>query len=277
MYHYIRNKKSKIVDWSTSIGFWGGIMKKRIIISLTLISILAATISGCGVFGDKMDIIVATDPHWAPFESVDAKTQKIVGYDIDLMDAIAAKYGLKVTYVQVPLDPMMAGVQKCQYDAAISSITPNPETYKDISYSDSYFTTGQQITSLASNMKIKSQADLSGKKIGALIATTGADEAKKIQGATVTPFITIDAAFQDLLSGRIDAVIVDNVLALKYFGQNPGKFVAFGDLLHKQDIAIAVCQKESGLLGKVNAAIAQFKTDGYFHRLSDKWFFSINP
>jgi polar amino acid transport system substrate-binding protein len=252
-------------------------MKSRACISIILVLILSSLISSCGVLGGKQEITVATDATWAPFESVDAKTQKIVGYDIDLMDAVATKIGIKVTYVQVSFDPMMAGVQKCQYDAAISSITPNIDKYKDILFSDPYFSTGQQITILATNDKIHSASDLIGKKIGVQIATTGANEAKKIQGASVIPYVTVDAAFQDLTISHIDAVIVDNVLALKYIGQSQGKIIALGDLLRKQDMTIAVCHTESDLLGKINGAISQLKTEGLMQKLSDKWLLSITP
>jgi polar amino acid transport system substrate-binding protein len=248
-----------------------GSMKTKSHLSLVWGIVLSLLLAGCAVLGGKRNITVATDPTWAPFESIDAKSQKIVGYDIDLMDAIAVKSGIGVTYVQVAYDPMMVGVQKCQYDAAISSISPRPNQTKDILFSDPYFSIGQQITILAGNTKIKTKDDLAGKKVGAQIATAGSNEAKKIQGTNVASYTTVDAAFQDLLIGRIDAVIVDNVVAMKYMAKNQGKLMAVDDLLQKQDIVIAVCPTETDLQGKINSALAQLKSEGLFQKLSDKW------
>jgi polar amino acid transport system substrate-binding protein len=130
-------------------------------------------------------IRVATDATWPPFEVVDESSKEIVGFDIDLLKAIAAKEGLEVEFINVAFDPLLAGIAQCQYDAAISAMTITEDRKKEMLFSDPYFNAGQVVTVRADNTDITSKDNLSGKKVGAQIGTTGAIEAGKISGVDV--------------------------------------------------------------------------------------------
>jgi len=82
---------------------------------------------------------VATDATWAPFETVNEKTKQIEGFDIDLFNAIADKAGIKITFVNVAFDPLLAGMAQGTYDAAISSITITSRSSKSNAFLRSIF------------------------------------------------------------------------------------------------------------------------------------------
>src|SRR4030042_903024 len=116
---------------------------KRLFWCVLIGLMLLAMVPGCSQGEAK--IRIATDATWPPFEYVDEETMEIVGFDIDLMTAIAEKEDLDIEFVNVAWDPLLAGVAQCQYDAAISSITITFERAEAMLFSDPYFAAGQVV------------------------------------------------------------------------------------------------------------------------------------
>jgi polar amino acid transport system substrate-binding protein len=219
----------------------------------------------------KLKIVVATDATWPPFEYIDENTKEIIGFDIDLMKAIAGKENLDVEFVNVAWDALLAGIAQCQYDAAISSVSITEERQANMLFSDPYYTVGQQIVVAADNTDIQGVEDLQGKRVGAQISTTGAELVGGIEGAELVNFNTIGLAFQALMNGDVDAVVADNVMALGYVGKSPDKLKAIGEPLTGESIGIAVCKTKTDLLAKLNSGLAKVMAEGLIDTLNDKW------
>ena len=215
--------------------------------------------------------IVAMDATWPPFESIDEATKDIVGFDVDLMKAIAEKGGFEVEFVNVSWDPLLAGMAQCQYDAAISAMTITEERKKSFMFSEPYFSAGQIVTVGVDNADIKSKDDLVGKTVGAQLGTTGAIETEKMSGVTLKTYDDIGLAFQDLINNQIDAVVADNPLALGYVGENPDKLKVVGEAFTDEFYGIAVCKDKADLLAKINAGLAAVKAEGVIDELVTKW------
>jgi polar amino acid transport system substrate-binding protein len=249
-------------------------MKRHLtILSLIALAALPLLLAACGTSpaAAKEKVTIASDATWAPFEYLDENTKAIVGFDIDLMNAIAEKANLDVTYTNVAFDPLLAGMAQCQYDAAISSITITAERGKSMLFSNPYFKVGQVVVVAAGNNEIKGKESLTGKKVGSQISTTGAMEAGKITGATVKTYDDITLALQDLANGQIDAVITDNALIINYMKANPGKVKMVGDTFTNEDIGIAICKTKTDLQAKINAGLAAVLADGTLDKISVKW------
>ncbi len=214
---------------------------------------------------------IATDATWAPFESVNEQTKAIEGFDIDLLNAIAAKENIKIEYVNVAFDPLLAGVAQGQYDGAISSITITEDRKKDMLFSDPYFNAGQIVTVGKNNTAITSKDNLGGKKVGAQIGTTGAIEVGKISGAVLKTYDDIGLAYQDLMNGQIDAVVCDNPVAMGYVGKNATKLQTVGAVFTDENYGIAVAKGKTDLLNKLNAGLKKVKDEGLITQLSTKW------
>ncbi len=242
-------------------------MKKFALVSLIVLAALA--LSACG--GGAQKVQVATDATWPPFEMIDESTKQIVGFDIDLMNAVAKAGGFEVEFVNVSWDPLLAGVAQCQYDAAISAMTITEERAQSMGFSDPYFAAGQIVTVRFDETAIASKDDLSGKTVGAQLGTTGAFYVEKISGATLKTYDSIDLAYQDLMNGQIDAVIADNPLAIGYVGQNADKLKTVGEVLTDEYYGIAVCKTDTELLAKVNKGLAEVKASGQVEELTAKW------
>ncbi len=241
---------------------------KLFVFSLLMVIVLAMT--ACQAAGPKK-VKVVMDATWPPFEMLDEKTKEPIGFDVDLMKAIAKNQGFEVEFVNVPFDSALTGLAQCQYDAAISAITITDERKKTMLFTEPYFAAGQIVTVSKNNQDIKSKDDLSGKKIGAMIGTTGAIEAEKIQGAEYKAYDTIDLAFLDVMNGQLDAVIADNPLAVGFVGKNPDKLKMVGEVFTDENYGIAVCNKQPDLLEKMNKGLAAVKSEGVIEQLVQKW------
>jgi polar amino acid transport system substrate-binding protein len=218
-------------------------------------------------------ITVATDANWEPFEFLDPTTFHIVGFDIDLMNAVAEAAGLQIEYFDVRWTPLLDGMAECQYDAAISSMTVTEERQQLFLFSDPYLAAGQIVVVQASNTDILGRDTLSGKVVGAQLDTTGEEQARLISGAEVTTYDDIGLAFEDLTNNVLDAVIADSPLALTYVGQDPELFKTVGDVFTDEVYAIAVCKTNPALLERINRGLATVKAEGLVDELIQTWMF----
>lgn len=219
---------------------------------------------------EPQKIRVATDATWPPFEIVDETTKEIVGYDIDLFNAIAEKANLEIEFINTPFDSVLSGMGTCQFDAAISAMTITEERKKSFDFSDPYINAGQVVVvQLAST--ITSKDGLVGKVVGAQLGTTGEIEAKAIANTTVKPYDTVDLAFLDLANGQIDAVIADYPTALGFVAKSPDKIKAVGEVFTDESYGIAVCKGNTELVEKINAALKQLVDEGKLVELEEKW------
>ncbi len=216
-------------------------------------------------------VTIATDATWPPFEYVDERTKAIVGFDVDLMHAIAAAAGLEIEIVNVSWDALLAGVSQGQYDAAISVITITGERRQQMLFSEPYYNAGQVIVVRAGEVGIRTQADLVGRVAGAQLGTTGAMAIQKVPGATLKTYDTIDLAFLDLLNNQIAAVVVDNPLATAYVAQYVGRLEIAGEPFTDEWYGIAVAPGGEALLERINAGLAAVQASGQIENLAERW------
>ena len=243
-------------------------MKKLFLVVLIGV-VLINVLPGCGQ--ETLKVRVATDATWPPFEYVDEQTMDIVGFDIDLIKAIADEAGLDIEIENVAWDPLLAGIAQCQYDVAISAMTITEERKEAMLFSNPYFEAGQLVTVQYGNTDIASKEDLGGKTVGAQIGTTGSFEVEKIAGATLKTYDDIGLAMQDLMNGQIDAVISDNPLAMGYANANPDKLKTVGAVFTSEYYGIAVCKDKPEILEKINEGLAKIKAEGLIDTLILKW------
>ena len=242
---------------------------KRFILCILIGLVLVTVLAGCGQKAEK--IRIATDATWPPFEYIDEQTKEIVGFDIDLINAIAEKEDLDIEILNVAWDPLLAGIAQCQYDAAISSVSITEDRAKEMLFSDPYFQVGQLVTVRKDNTDIKGRDDLAGKVAGAQIGTTGSFAIEDVEGATLRTYDDIGLAFLDLINGGIDAVVSDNPLAYEYVGKNPDKLKTVGEVFTSEEIGIAVCKDNTDLLAKLNSGLRAVMAEGLIEELIDKW------
>jgi arginine/lysine/histidine/glutamine transport system substrate-binding/permease protein len=157
-------------------------------------------------------------------------------------------------------------------EAAISGMTITAERAQAISFSRPYFRAGLAIAVREDNRTIKNFEDLKGKRIAVQIGTTGALEATKIPGARVSQFDSAALALQELINGRVEAVVNDKpvtLYAIKQAGLRGVKVV--GELLTEEFYGIAL-PKNSPYLQLINDALGRVIESGQYDAIFRQWF-----
>lgn len=258
-------------------------MNLRRIASLSLVVIILVTmLSACSSAGtaaptaapEMKPFIIATDAAFPPMEYVD-ESKAIVGFDIDMMNAIAAAMGFKVEYKNTAWDGIFAGLEGSAYDAILSSVTITDERKEKYDFSDPYINAGQIVVVRADETAITDDKSLSGKVVGAQIGTTGAFAVQAIAGATLKEYDSIDLALLDLLNKNVDAVVVDTPVAANYVlaSENfKGKLKLVGTPFTEEYYGVLVRKGDpTGFLPKFNEGLKKIKADGTYDKIYAKW------
>ncbi len=213
---------------------------------------------------------VATEATFPPFEF--QQGGQLTGFDIDLMRAIGKEADLNIDFRNLPFDGIIPALQARTVEAAISGMTITAERAQAISFSRPYFRAGLAIAVREDNRTIKNFEDLKGKRIAVQIGTTGALEATKIPGARVSQFDSAALALQELINGRVEAVVNDKpvtLYAIKQAGLRGVKVV--GDLLTEEFYGIAL-PKNSPYLQLINDALGRVIESGQYDAIFRQWF-----
>jgi polar amino acid transport system substrate-binding protein len=220
--------------------------------------------------------VIASDATWPPMEFLD-ESKNIVGFDVDLIAAIAKDQGFEYELKNTAWDGIFAGLEGGAYDAILSSVSITDERKAKYDFSDPYLGANQAVVVRADDTAIKSEADLAGKTIGAQIGTTGAFEIDKVKAAdkiTEKTYDEIGLAFADLANGRIAGVVCDNPTAAQYALQNDtykGKLKIVGDRFTEEYYGVAVKKGNAKVLDVLNAGLKKVLDSGANKAIEDKW------
>jgi ABC-type transport system substrate-binding protein/ABC-type amino acid transport substrate-binding protein len=216
---------------------------------------------------------IGTNAEYPPFESVDA-AGNIIGFDPDLMVAIADRAGFEFEFVNTRWDGIFVALQSGEFDAVISAATITEERAEIVNFSDPYFNAGQMIAvRVADKDRITTVADLDGIKVGVQLGTTGDMWVSENTKAEVVRYDEITLAFQALANGDVDAVFNDGPTSAEIIQANPELgAVMVGEPITDELYGIAVNKGKPELLDLINKGLAAVKADGTYDEIYDKWF-----
>ena len=242
-------------------------MKQKVLVLVVVLLVASLVLSACA---KPAGIKIATDATFAPFEYTD-DAGNLVGFDVDLMNAIAEKAGFKFEWVNVPFDSVLAGLSECQYDAAIAAITISDERKQAMLFSSAYLDAGLVVVVNKETTDIAGIDDLAGKTIAAQLGTTGEMVAKDIADVDYKPYDSYELAFLELANKGVDAVIADNPLAMGYIAANPEKIMIVGDIVNSEQYGIAICKTNADLQAKIEAALKELIASGFVSDLAAEY------
>ena len=247
---------------------------KRAVFILAAVTMAAALAVASGQEeAEQLHIVVATDATWPPMEMVD-ENKEIVGFDIDLMQAIARDGGFTVEFKNTAWDGIFAGLAAGKYDAVMSSVTITEERSQTMDLSIPYINAGQVLIVRSDMTGVKTLKDMDGKKVGAQIGTTGSFEVEKVDGVTLKTYDEIGLAFEDLANGRIDGVVADTPVAADFALQSKnykGKLMIVGDAFTEEFYGIAVAKGNTEVLEAINRGLRIVLDSGENKTLEEKW------
>ena len=219
-------------------------------------------------------ITVATDATWPPMEFIN-EDQELVGFDIDLMNAIAEAGGFEVDFQNTAWDGIFAGLANQDYDAVISSVTITEDRMRTMDFSIPYINAGQVlIVRQDAPAGWQTLEDLAGESVGAQIGTTGAIQISETEGVELRTYDELGLAIEDLAQGRIAGVVADTPIAADFVLQNENYSPVLqivGDAFTEEFYGVAVRKGNEEVLDMVNAGLEQVLNDGTVEELEDKW------
>ncbi len=210
-----------------------------------------------------------------PWEFQDAQGD-FVGFEIDLVNEVAARLGKTVEIVNIPFNGLFSAVQSGRIDIAISSITITEKRLGSVAFAQPYYDSAQSLTVGAKN-PASSLVDMRGKVIGVDTGATGdmwtTANQEKYGFADIRRFEGLAPAMLDLQTGRIDGYISD-IPALEYFIKGKPYFKVI-ERIETGERYSMMFAKSNSLAQQVDDVISELKREGYIAELHENWFGTV--
>ncbi len=258
-------------------------MKKISIIALVLAAFI---VTGCGKDKGKdsslADVkkkgffVLGLDDQFPPMGFREKGSNEIVGFDIDLAKEVAKRLGIKLQIKPVEWKGVVLSLKKGDIDLIWNGMTITPEREKQIAFSKPYLD-NKQIIVVKKDSSIASKADLKGKIVGLQLGSSSEkalDSEPKVAKSLkeVKKYSNNVLALLDLASGRVDAVIVDEIVGRYYISKKGNIYKVLNDDFGREKYGIGFRQEDKSFVHAVNGALKDIKKDGTGAKISKKWF-----
>ncbi|MGG0179204.1 transporter substrate-binding domain-containing protein [Gottfriedia acidiceleris] len=246
---------------------------KKIVGVLAASALSIGMLSACNKSDDKT-LILGTSADYKPYEFIDTKNDKIVGFDVDLAKALGKKTGYTIKVKDIDFNSLITAMNADKVDFIMAGMKKTPERAKNADFTEPYFTDQNEIV-VNKDSNIKSVEDLKGKTVGVQagsIQETKAIEVSKKIGFKVENRNRIPEMVEELKAGRFDAVVIEQSVASGYLNKLPemqGELMQ--DFFEQSGSAVAL-PKGSKLTPKFDKALKELKEDGTVDKLIKKWF-----
>lgn len=259
--------------------------KKSIISLLALFLMIGLLITGCGNAGssateeatdanDEATFVVGLDDSFPPMGFRD-ENNEIVGFDVDLAKEVGERMGMEVVLQQINWDTKELELDSGNIDVIWNGLTITDERKEVMDFTAPYLENDQVIV-VKKDSDIKTKADLAGKKIGVQKGSSAyeaftADEISK-EAAELNEYPENVSALSDLGIGRIDAVVVDSIVARYYISTEDVDFTILEESLSPELYGVAVKKGNAELLTQIQEAMDAMAEDGTMAEISTNWF-----
>ena len=246
---------------------------KKLLCAAGLIALAVGTAQA-----QNKELVVGSSATYRPF-AYETPTKEIVGYDIDIIKAVAQKAGLQIKIVNTPWTGIFAALNNGDVDLVISGVTINEKRKQSYDFTTPYFE-ARQLIAVNKDSTVKGLKDLAGKKVAVVTGSTADDISSREFGKTspdIRRFESTPVIISELANGGVDAAIGDNgVIAFRTQEHKQLKTVSDASF-PKEYFGIVVKQGNKALLDKLNKGLATAKTDGTYAQIYKKWFQTEAP
>ncbi|MBI0328799.1 transporter substrate-binding domain-containing protein [Burkholderia plantarii] len=250
-------------------------LKKLLTAGLIGASLVAATAHAADLLDQvkqRGTLRIGLEGTFPPFNSKSPQGD-LVGYDVDIAKAVAAKLGLKPEFVTTEWSGIIAGLQAGKFDVIVNQVGVTDKRKEVLDFSPAYtYSAAQLIQRKDDTRQFKSLDDLKGKKLGVGLGTNYMDMAKSVPGIDVKTYPGAPEYLRDLAAGRLDAALNDRLM-LAYLLKNSQLPLRTGATLQAGEPSAIPFKKGNPQFAKaIDDAMTQLEADGTFTKISDKWF-----
>ncbi|WP_130835292.1 cystine ABC transporter substrate-binding protein [[Erwinia] mediterraneensis] len=222
---------------------------------------------------ERGTLLVGLEGTYPPFSYQD-ENGKLTGFEVDFAEQLAQHLGVKASLKPTKWDGMLASLESKRIDVVINQVTISDERKKKYDFSTPYTISGiQALVRKDKEGSISKAEDLAGKKVGVGLGTNYEQWLREnVKGVDVRTYDDDPTKYQDLRSGRIDAILVDRLAALDLVKKTGNTMAVAGEAFSRQEAGVTLRKGNDDLLQAVNQAIADMQKDGSLSKLSEKWF-----
>lgn len=254
--------------------------KQRKLACLVLAALmLALCLCGCGSKDKTVkdiqkagELVIATSPDFPPFEELQADGS-VVGIEIDILNMICDKLGVKLTIKQMEFDSVVPGIQVGKFDMGVSGISVTPARQKNVLFTDPYCLAAQAIV-VTVDSPITCKADLAGKKVSVQSGTT-AEQFCMAEGYDVNSYAANSDAELAVVNGKVDAWVIDDLTAADmvkvYNAENPGALVILDEAMTTEPYAFAMPFGYEAVVEEINGILNGLVDDGTIAGIFEKF------
>ncbi|AQZ98174.1 amino acid ABC transporter substrate-binding protein [Comamonas kerstersii] len=220
-------------------------------------------------------IVVGLDDNFPPMGFRDEKNE-LVGFDIDMAKEATKRLGMEVEFKPIDWSAKEAELNGKRIDVLWNGLTILESRKQHIAFTDPYMA-NRQIIIVKAGSDIADKAGLAGKVVGVQESSSAVDAMKKEEAVFNTfkdfkQFGDNITALMDLEAGRLDAVVVDEVVGRFHVAKKPGAYVVLEENFGTEDYGVGFRKEDTELLNKVNQVLKDMKADGAAAEISKKWF-----
>ncbi|EPT9363067.1 basic amino acid ABC transporter substrate-binding protein [Campylobacter upsaliensis] len=218
----------------------------------------------------SLSLRVGTAPNYKPFDY--KEDAKLTGLDIDLVNEIAKREGIELTWVEMSFDGLIPALKTGKIDMIASAMSATEDRRKSVDFSDVYYTTKNLYIKKKDNEALNSKEDLEGKIIGVQLGTLQEPAAKAIKDTKVQSNESLSVVIMELKEGKIDAVVADKDVSTGYLKENTGLIGFFEEEDGSEGFSFAFDKdKQKEAIEKFNKGLKDLKADGTYDQILTKY------
>ncbi|EAH5553489.1 basic amino acid ABC transporter substrate-binding protein [Campylobacter upsaliensis] len=218
----------------------------------------------------SLSLRVGTAPNYKPFDY--KEDAKLTGLDIDLVNEIAKREGIELTWVEMSFDGLIPALKTGKIDMIASAMSATEDRRKSVDFSDVYYTTKNLYIKKKDNEALNSKEDLEGKIIGVQLGTLQEPAAKAIKDTKVQSNESLSVVIMELKEGKIDAVVADKDVSTGYLKENADLIGFFEEEDGSEGFSFAFDKdKQKEAIEKFNKGLKDLKADGTYDQILTKY------
>ncbi|EAK0460407.1 basic amino acid ABC transporter substrate-binding protein [Campylobacter upsaliensis] len=218
----------------------------------------------------SLSLRVGTAPNYKPFDY--KEDAKLTGLDIDLVNEIAKREGIELTWVEMSFDGLIPALKTGKIDMIASAMSATEDRRKSVDFSDVYYTTKNLYIKKKDNEALNSKEDLEGKIIGVQLGTLQEPAAKAIKDTKMQSNESLSVVIMELKEGKIDAVVADKDVSTGYLKENADLIGFFEEEDGSEGFSFAFDKdKQKEAIEKFNKGLKDLKADGTYEQILTKY------
>ncbi len=197
-----------------------------------------------------------------------ARGGALVGFEVDLANALAASLGVGARMVQNDWSTLIPSLERGTFDVALNGIEVTPSRAAQVSFTRPYYVFAERLCARRGDARVRDLPSLRGLRVGTLASTLAWDLLRE-SGAIAIPYEGVDEQLTDLEHGRTDAVLLDDLIVGRYLPRHPA-LVAVGDV-DEGRYAIALRPDDDDLRAALDRALGEMIASGAWRRTLRRW------